>query len=185
MSAVIEQLRKEHVGMAKVLSLLDEEMRKFKSGEVMDYLMVHSILDYMETFPDIAHHPLENVIRDVLVNRDPAADAVIGDLKGEHDRLSVLVQNLREAVQAVEADLEMPREDVVAKAHEYTGFLMRHMQKEEHDFFPRAQKVLSPEEWLLVEESIVDMLDPLEMDSRIEEYEALRREICSWEKATD
>ena len=83
MSATIDKLRIEHRGMAKLLSLLDREVQAFANSEPVDFELVQSIMEYNLQFPDMCHHPKEDVIFQRLCERDAEAAKAVGDLAQE------------------------------------------------------------------------------------------------------
>ena len=59
MAKAIETLRREHANMLKVLAVLDAEVRGFRETGALDYDLLFAAIDYIETFPEKAHHPKE------------------------------------------------------------------------------------------------------------------------------
>ena len=81
---VIDILRQEHRNIETLLLVLERELGVFARGERPDYEVVHAVIAYFQVYPDVYHHPLENLVFERLKARDPTAVENIGDLAGEH-----------------------------------------------------------------------------------------------------
>jgi len=182
MSKIIDDLRKDHRNLAKLWDLLGRELKVFKEGGLPDYDLVESILDYNLNYPDLCHHPMENLVFEKLMKRDPAADSAIGNLEKEHEKLSSLTWRFSTAVANVLEDEQLPRDWFLDVANDFLSFSRNHMQMEEVLFFPAALKTLTAEDWNELEDACEKVHDPLFSDQKQEKYQALYQEIMDWEK---
>jgi len=182
MSKIIDNLRKDHRNLAKLWDLLGRELKVFKEGGLPDYDLVESILDYNLNYPDLCHHPMENLVFEKLMKRDPAADSAIGDLEKEHEKLSSLTWRFSTAVANVLEDEQLPRDWFLDVANDFLSFSRNHMQMEEVLFFPAALKTLTAEDWDDLEDACEKVDDPLFSDQKQKKYQALYQEIMDWEK---
>ena len=80
MPRAIAQLQLDHRNMTRLLDLLRRELDAYRAGQALDVDLLGSIMEYSLHYPDLCHHPLENLIYEKLVQRDPAAGAKVGDL---------------------------------------------------------------------------------------------------------
>ncbi len=55
-------LQAEHVNMAKVLAVLDAEMKVFHELGKLDLDLLFTNIDYIESFPDEFHHPRRSAL---------------------------------------------------------------------------------------------------------------------------
>lgn len=177
MSDIIGLLRLEHSNMAKLIGLLDREIKVFDEGEMPDYDLINGILTYNLSFPDTCHHPKEDLIYQKLKARDPAMAERLGDLEQEHRDLKQLTLRLATAVREVLAEVQMPRDWVVQVAREYVEFWRRHMAKEEEEFLPAAERILKAEDWADIDAAAFDRPDALFGPKVEEPYERLYDEI--------
>lgn len=185
MPKILDDLRKDHRNLANLWDLLGRELKVFKQGGVVDYDLVESILDYNLNYPDLCHHPRENLIFNKLKERDPAAISAIGDLEKEHQKLSSLTWRFSTAVSNVLEDEQLPREWFLDVANDFLRFSRNHIQMEEVLFFPAAQKTLTEEDWKELDEASENVEDPLFGKDKQDKYQALYREIMDWAKITD
>ncbi len=184
MSATIDKLRIEHRGMAKLLSLLDREVQAFANSEPVDFELVQSIMEYNLQFPDMCHHPKEDVIFQRLCERDAEAAKAVGDLAQEHEELHTYAVRIATAVENILTDHELPREWFSELAGDYLRRMRRHMQMEEVVFFPAAERVLTGDDWKTVDLQVFGMVSPLFDGHTDERYESLRQAILLCEDGT-
>ncbi len=87
MTEVMRMLRKEHTDMAILLDLLERQIAEFKRGGAADFGIVRDILDYYLSYPDLYHHPKEDLIYHRLRAVAPdQAESVKGLLAAEKPR---------------------------------------------------------------------------------------------------
>ena len=84
MGNVISKLRTEHVNFRKLLDLLEVQLDLFHRGESPDYQLMTDILDYMTHYPDVFHHPKEDVIFSRLLERDSSIAQSVEELARQH-----------------------------------------------------------------------------------------------------
>jgi hemerythrin-like domain-containing protein len=186
MSDVIWKLRDDHKKLARLLDLIAREVRIFDAGDLPDYELVSSILDYTQNYPDLYHHPIEDLVLAKLRRRDPAAVESIGALDKEHEKLGALTRRFAAALHNVMQDAELPRDWFVEVASDYLSFQRRHMQMEEVVFFPPALRALTDADWQDIRGAISLPDDPLFGDGDgPEKYDRLHREILKWGKPAD
>lgn len=186
MSEVIWKLREDHKKLARLLDLLARETRVFDAGERPDYELVDIILEYIINYPDLFHHPIEDMVMAKLRQRDPDAADSVGNLEVEHEKLGGLTRRFAAAVHNIMQDEQLPRDWFVDVASEYLSFQRRHMQMEEVLFFPAALRALGKSDW----DEILDVLstpyDPLFDEGKArDKYERLHQEILKWGKLVD
>ena len=103
MSAIIEQLNQEHANMSRILDLLEHEIEAFGRGEVADFHLVQEIMDYCLDYPEACHHPKEDAIYAVMIDRRPNLADEIADLSGAHAKLGRQTQGAHGTVERIVA----------------------------------------------------------------------------------
>jgi hemerythrin-like domain-containing protein len=182
----MQRLRDDHKKLARLMDLIAREVRIFDAGDLPDYELVGLILDYTQNYPDLYHHPVEDVVLAKLRERDPEAASSVGALDDEHNKLGELTRRFAAALHNVTQDAELPRDWFVEIASEYLTFQRRHMQMEEVVFFPAALRALTAADWQDVQARITLPDDPLFGDGDgPEKYDRLHQEILKWGKPQD
>ncbi len=146
-SATYRQLVTDHRNMAQLLDVLQSEMQDYRESRHLDFAILSMLLDYILNFPELRHHPRENVIFERVKRRDAGASKAVEEILLEHKDLSGLARKLSAAIHNLRLEVEMPRawfEDLVKT---YIRHNREHMRKEEETFFPLALKVLSASDW--------------------------------------
>src|ERR1700737_5042722 len=81
---IIERLSQEHRNIEKLLAILERELEIFDRGDRPDYEVIGAVISYFELYPEIYHHPQEDLVFAKLKIRDPAAAAKVGNRALEH-----------------------------------------------------------------------------------------------------
>ncbi|MEO1190430.1 MAG: hemerythrin domain-containing protein [Pseudomonadota bacterium] len=157
MFTLIDVLQNEHRTMRDLLGVMEEQVAK--PGEP-DYDLIKEILYYCESYPDIYHHPKEDLIYRVVCEQAPEAAAGIEDLEAEHMIMASAAQEIRNLVAAATEGDQDADAIVGEKVGAYLNFYRTHMQREEQEVFPVAQEVLSETDWLALETQVVNPTDP-------------------------
>ena len=182
---VIEILRQEHRNIEKLLLVLERELSVFARGERPDYEVVHAVIAYFQVYPDVYHHPLEDIVFEKLKVRDPAAAANIGDLAADHRRGAERLRWVARAVEGVLADQELLRQNINDIVRDFIEQERRHIAMEERDFFPAAVKALQPLDWAEIASRLTDQRDPLFSVVVEERFEVVRRHILQLEQEAE
>jgi hemerythrin-like domain-containing protein len=161
MAQVIDQLSRDHRKMHLLLDIVEEEMNSYREGRVPDFDLLRMIAEYTLHYPDLVHHPKEDLVFERLVMRDPGAEAVVGGLVEEHRRLSELTRRLAAAISNAARDVELPREWLDSLTKEYLLVNRMHMETEEKHLLPRAMAMLTDEDWAAISERVAHTDDPV------------------------
>ena len=161
MTAALDTIHAEHGNMGRLLGVLEEQIDLFERADQPDYELIKEIVDYFLTFPNLCHHPKENLILRKLQERNPQAAAQVGNLEQEHDDISAELNEFAHAVINVLMEVEVPRDAFVKLAREFIADEHRHMVHEEESFMPTARKYLLDEDWAQIEKQTARLIDPL------------------------
>jgi len=143
---IIEFLCQEHRNIEKLLRVLERELSLFGRGERPDYEVIRAVVAYFEVYPDVYHHPQEDLVFQKLKTRDPTAAASVGDLAAEHRSGAERLRRVAQAVQSVLMDREIQRQTVEGIIRDCIVRERHHMKMEEHVVFPAAIKALRPQD---------------------------------------
>lgn len=154
MAGIIEQLLKEHRQIETLLGVLEREFDIFARGERPDYELVQSAIEFFRGYPDACHHPKEDLMFEVLKEREPAAAVRVGDLAAEHRDEARRLDRVARAVERVLADDEVPRQAIDDIVRAFVANERRHIAMEEEVFFPAAAAALGPADWRRIEEGV-------------------------------
>ncbi|MGZ5904018.1 MAG: hemerythrin domain-containing protein [Reyranella sp.] len=127
---IIERLCREHRNVERLLAVLERELAVFDHGGSPDYEVVRAIISYFELYPEVYHHPQEDLVFAKLKIRDPAAAAKVGNLALEHRKGAERLHRVAQAVDGVLADCEVLRQNVDDVVLDFIEHERRHMMME-------------------------------------------------------
>lgn len=182
MSKVIEALRREHRSIETVLDVLDSEiayLAEFAGRRRADYRIVWSAIDYFMDYPDLIHHPKEDLIFEQLREIDPAAAHGVGDIPASHTALAGDLYALSSELKAVMDNPRRPRETLVSLARTFVRHQRRHFEMEEALFFPVVERAFDAKARAALELRLLARLGPLIDGDACERFDALRRDIVA------
>ena len=180
MAKIVQSLRQDHINMARILDALERQLVVFDEARKPDYEMIQAIIDYCLNYPDLHHHPTEDLILEKLAQHGAASED-FRDLRRDHERLSDLTRRFATTVLDILREAEMPRESFQKTAREFLEFYRHHINKEEMSFFPTALKLLSDEDWAEITEKLEHREDPVFGSKADARFEALREDILHWD----
>ena len=177
MIQVIDQLGRDHRNMRLLLDIVEAEMAGYRAGQSPDFELLQMIARYMLDYPDLIHHPKEDLVFARLVERDPEARAMLGDLIGDHRRLAQLSQRFAAALANASRDVELPRAWLAALLDQFLQAYREHMEAEERHFLPRAMARLTDTDWNEIDERIAAPADPVFGERQVGSYLRLHERI--------
>ena len=161
MSAVMHQLHVDHINVAKLLDVLERQLAALRRDEDADYGLLVDIMLYMTQYPDLYHHPKEDLVFERLLLRDSKTHPAVQELMREHRQLAKESLQFLESLRGVENDVMLDRAEVISQGERYVNRLRRHMDKEEGELFPKAKQTLRAEDWEIIEIQMAPREDPL------------------------
>ncbi len=158
----MEILRQEHANMTMLLDLLECQVAAVRQVEAVDFALVEGIIDYFLTYPDLVHHPKEDLLFHRLREVDPAAAVEAENLLSGHEDIGLLARRVARAM--VDHRLHGTAETklwFVSLGQDFIDTNRRHMAEEEQHFFPLALRTLSEADWAAVDRKTGGRDDPL------------------------
>lgn len=175
----ISLIKAEHRSLSAVIDAMAHVVRNAgKSGKDPNYKLLHAMLYYIREFPEHRHHPSEDVsLFALLMQRSNAADELIRELEAEHDQGESMLVMLTVALSAWEAGRPDGATRFSAELKRFSEFYWRHMDVEENQVLPIAQKELTEEDWRQVRDTFAAHADPLLGKRLGDEFDALFSDI--------
>jgi hemerythrin-like domain-containing protein len=181
MPDVLDALRQEHGNTAALLRSLEWQIGEFATCSQPDYDVIAATLDYFLSFPELEHHPKEELIYARLQKRDPATAQAIGDLVRAHRELAARAREFAAGLRAVLGEAEVSREAFVRWARGFIDLQRHHITMEDESFFPAAERALTAQDWIELSGKLTTREDPL-FGARVDErFERLRETILDWQ----
>ena len=178
MHKTLTQWHADHVNFAKLLNLVEVELARFHDGGSPQYDLMLDIMYYMTHYPDVVHHPKEDLVFARIKERDETAAARIDELTHQHGRLKRLGERLLHDLDDIVNGTITSRERVEADARDYVASFRAHMRTEEQDVLPLAARLLHDRDWAAIGAAVRHIEDPLFGSSAEQRYAALSRQIA-------
>lgn len=179
MSIVIEKLNNDHKNIAKLLNLLEEQVSHLEAGEFTDFPLIADIMHYFANYPDIHHHPYEDLIFDTLKTKDDSTAESIRKINNEHAQMAQASNRLFDEVNQLQGNAVFSRDELVQEFKNYISRFYEHMRTEENELFPKADRALSEEDWHSINAKINLDDDPLFGDILDQQYKNLYTSILA------
>ena len=156
----LQIIREEHRTLAAVLHGLKFMVREIRDGQTqVDFELFRAMVYYIDAYPERLHHPKEEqYLFRLLRQRTSAADALLDDLRLEHEAGDLAIRNLERKLLAFEHGAGFEAFGAVADAYVDTYF--NHMQKEEQQVFALAEQWLTAADWTAVGTAFAENRDP-------------------------
>lgn len=161
MSETMRRLREDHVHIARLLDLMEQQVGRLHECSLTDYELMRDLMRYMAEYPDVFHHPTEDVVFRRLVEVHPAAAPMVDELLREHRVLAEKGEHVRNALRSVVDGALVPRDILEEQCRDYIATLRRHRDREEELLFPLADEHLAPRDWEEIERTLSAGEDPL------------------------
>ena len=163
----IQTIRLEHYNIASVLACLDHLLSEIETGYWSpDFELLSSVVDYMERFAGVFHHPKEeDYLFKALARRKPDVAPVLELVHDEHVKGAQMLRDVRQRLTAYQEDAAefQPFRQAVTS---YIDFERRHMAREERELLPLALEVLKKEDWVEIDDAFSRNDDPLFGEAR-------------------
>lgn len=174
MSDAILMLRLEHENIAHVLDLLEDQFRRLESSAPIDEPLLLLVVEYLKDFPEVFHHPKEDLVFRMLQQHEPDRAAALHDLDTEHEQLAQLTERFARDLRDV---LDAPAEASIDPLHQYVDIYRQHIAAEELQFFPAVLESLPRGVLANLDARLFDRQDHLFDRAAEARFAHLRREI--------
>jgi hemerythrin-like domain-containing protein len=178
MSKSIALWHAEHKHFARLLDLLEQQVVAFHADDGPNYELMLDVVSYLRFFPDRYHHRREDVAFARLVERDPGMKPLIEQMLQQHRVMAAAGTELLGYLQQVVDDIVVERAKVEVAAATYLVYYRSHLAHEDRDIAPRAEQLLTQQDWDAVMAANPTGPDPLFGEDSDPRYRELRRQIA-------
>lgn len=155
MSDLLRRLNKDHVRLRRLMDILEAEAGRM-TQDPASQAIVRDILDYMTSYPDRFHHPLEDSLFDVLESVHAPAAASVQGLRAEHTWIRKEGRKLLSL-----AGAGQPSTSLRSRLTRYAHRQRQHMREEEGGVFETAARTLGSWHWQQIRVRAEPGPDPL------------------------
>ena len=156
-------IKREHRNLSAVLFTLERLVLEIeKHNKVVDFIILHGIVYYLDSFLDRYHHPKETeYLFPAIKVHCPETQTVLQQLEEQHVQGEQLLIKLLKSLSAYEF-LGAPGFPAFRNAAtEYIEFERQHAYTEEREVLPLAEEHLTESEWNDIDAVFADNKDPM------------------------
>ncbi len=156
-------IRDEHAALAAMLRSLSMMVKRGPGDEPDKFFdVLRAMLFYIDEFPERLHHPKETeLLFPKVAKAAPQVVPAIERLDRDHTQGESAVRELQHHLLAWELLGDSRRQVFDTAAAKYVRFYLEHMQVEEKEILPQAEKFLSEKDWEDLDAAFARNRDPL------------------------
>ena len=178
MNDLMQALHADHVNFSRLLNILTENLQILRDCGRPDYTVMLDIIEYLEDYADLYHHPKEDAIYEICLERNPEAQAVITELMQQHHSLKQSTSSLRKTLEGLLHDAVIPKTRFIIQLADFIERQTMHLDAEEANILPFLNLQLTAQDWVRIEALIPARADPLFGGAQARRYDALYERIA-------
>lgn len=172
---MIEKLLIEHDHIRRTLNLLEMQFLSLCRNKKPDFSLMRSIVVYIQEYPELAHHPLEDMVYSILLGKSDKVE-LLQKLLSDHTDLEEVTRSLRESVE-LHLQGDSSEDKLKQQLSKFLIWQRQHLYIEEMEIYPLARNTLTKEDWKKVQSILPPGDDPVFGTRTREDYEFLYRQI--------
>ncbi len=161
MNTILDQLHEDHKNFIKLLEFMDDQASKIEKGEHADLESLLCAVQYMKEYPDLVHHPLEELVFDYFKSHHNDLDKELHEIKNEHETMPSLTEKLYLLLDGAIKGHPESREILFDYLIKYISIQKEHMNEEEGHVYPTIRSTLTDDEWNEFDSELTKVEDPL------------------------
>ena len=161
MNPVLDTLCYDHANFAKLLNVIEHQTGAVAAGLGADVDVLAKALAYLEGYPALYHHPLEEALCARLRPARSVTSPDIDDIRRQHGAVRQRLERFKRHLDDLTQDRDGAADAFVTAAGEFVQAEWEHMELERCGLFPAAAAVLGEGDWAGLEEHISSSPDPL------------------------
>ncbi len=148
METLITRLRSDHQQIMSISDRLDAEVSVALAGGEVNVAKVLDCFEYLENYPEIFHHPIEDVALGLLLSKGLAAELSLSlrCIFSQHQLLSEKVSVLSQQLGAMANNENINLIVLFSSIRQYVILQREHIQLEEDLLLPAMEVQLQPED---------------------------------------
>ena len=161
--------------------MLERQTELIEKSGAPNLQLIVEIVDYFRSFPDMHHHPKEDLVLRKLRERAPGFDDEFFGLDDDHDQLSDELHGFSKTVSTLLVDPNpMTRSAFILTARSFIQREREHIAMEERFFFPAAERWLTEADWAEIDSAIVQFDDPMNAPGVGQRFVQIAKHLDAW-----
>ncbi|MCA0326250.1 MAG: hemerythrin domain-containing protein [Proteobacteria bacterium] len=159
----LEIIRDEHSSLVAMLQSMRMLVDRGPGKDPKNFFdVLRAMLFYIDEFPERLHHPKETeLLFPPLAKAVPELGVAIARLDRDHEYTEKAVRDIQHLLLAWELLGESRRQVFIDGFTRYVNLYLSHMQLEEQEVLPAAEKYLTEAQWKTLDAAFEENCDPL------------------------
>jgi hemerythrin-like domain-containing protein len=159
----LQIIRDEHAALSAMLRSMEMMLARGPGDEPERFFdVLRAMLFYIDEFPERQHHPKESeLLFPRVARRAPEIQETVDKLDADHAVSESAVRELQHLLLAWELIGDSRHQAFEAAARNYIAQYLAHMRLEEAVLLPAAERVLSGEDWRVLDSAFAANQDPM------------------------
>jgi hemerythrin-like domain-containing protein len=142
----IDRLRQEHRRIEQILTALECAASQIDAGGPVPPF-IDDLLGFLQEFADIGHHAKEEAfLFPAMIRRGVGPDGMVNAMAHQHNMGRVHVRDMRKSLDQLRHRDASARAAFAGSAHAYVELLRVHIQIEDDELYPLAERLFSASE---------------------------------------
>ncbi|AFU98291.1 hemerythrin domain-containing protein [Simiduia agarivorans] len=180
MHPLMKTLQQDHYNFLKLLNCVQREVDMLESGQMerpFNVMLVVDALDYLKTYPEQWHHPLEDALVKKLHARADEQAKEVDWLMAEHKSLEAQTKIAQRVYQQIAAGHVVPRERLIEETRGFVHGQLAHIHRENARLYPLLIRLLTDDDMDAVAEAVPEREDGLFGSLQRAQYQHLGAEL--------
>lgn len=175
MHQIMAELHQDHIHLARLLTILEQQSQRFNSeDDDPDLFLMMDIAEYIHNYPDLVHHPKEDLIYNAFAKQSEEAKDIVNSLLLQHNAMPSATTDFQDMLHNVANNSGIVDKATLKSSLDvFIALQKSHMDIEERELFPLINETLSDQDWAMLEQNISDAKDPLFGDKILDHYQNL------------
>ncbi|WP_254304103.1 hemerythrin domain-containing protein [Shewanella sp. VB17] len=158
---MLTRLNNDHKNIVNLLHILEVKYEKLKNGEAVSYTLIRDIIEYMKTYAENSHDPLEDIIDSYYTATYPY-EKYSKELAIDHQKLIDSTSSLMTKLNLILNDAVVSRERLAIDLKLYVTEQKKHILYENSIIFP-MWSTMTDKDWQNIQQQCSFKLidDPL------------------------
>jgi hemerythrin-like domain-containing protein len=161
MKNMIESLHEDHRNLSKLLRLLETNLLAMQSDNDPNYPLMVDIIEYVYSYPDVFHHPREDLLYQTAMERDSSVREEVEPVLQQHSELKKCTHRLLDSLNAVLNDALVDKTHLGDEIRDFIDLQRAHIVTEEGRIYPHIERLLTSDDINWLDEQYPPATDPL------------------------
>ncbi len=180
MKHLIESLHEDHRNLSTLLRLLETNLLALQSDNDPDYPLMVDIVEYVYSYPDVFHHPREDLLYQTAMERDSSVREEIEPVLQQHAELKKCTYSLLDSLNAVLNDTLVDKARLEETIHDFIDLQRAHILLEESKIYPHVERLLTSDDINRLDKLYPPATDPLFGEQVEERFRQLYKQILEF-----